>query len=242
MDAISPSPPRVVSPSLLARMVAVFYLILLLSGFDLFFVFGTLVVRDDAAATAANILAHQGAFLTGFAAAAVGVCAYLVVTVLFYRLFEPVSRTLSLCAASFSLTGCIIQGFALVFHLAPLVILNLEGGGHAYLQAFQPQQLQAMALVFLTLYSRAYNVSLVFFGFYLVQIGYLTARSTFLPRWLGVVVAVFGVGWLALLYPPLARAFSSAIVLSSVGELLLVVWLAVKGVDERRWHDLERRG
>ncbi len=242
MEGLSQTSPRVVAPSFLARMVAVFYLVLLVSGFDMFFVFGKLVVRGDAAATAANILAHQATFMAGFAAAALGVAAYLVVTALFYRLFEPVNRTLSLCAAFFSLTGCIVQAFALVFHLAPLLVLNLRGGDHAYLSAFQPEQLQALALVVLNSYAQAYDISLVFFGFYLLQIGYLTARSSFLPRWLGVIVALFGVGWLAFLYPPLARALWPYIVLSSLGELLLVVWLAVKGVDDQRWREQAAAG
>lgn len=242
MEGISRTTPRLVSPSFLARMVAVFYLVLMLSGFDLFFVLRKLVVRGDAAASAANILAHQATFLAGFAAAALGVAAYLVVTALFYRLFEPVNRTLSLCAAYFSLTGCIVQAFALVFHLAPLLVLNPSGGDQAYLTAFPPEQLQALALVLLNSYSQAYGVSLVFFGFYLLQIGYLTARSSFLPRWLGVIVALFGVGWLVFLYPPLARALSSYIALSSIGELVLVVWLAVKGVDDQRWREQAAAG
>ena len=242
MQGTSETAPPVVAPNVLARMVAVFYVVLLVSGFDMFYVFGRVVTRDNAAATAANILAHRATFLAGFAAAALGVAAYLVVTALFYRLFEPVSRTLSLCAAFFSLTGCIVQAFALVFHLAPLLVLDVANGDHAYLSAFQPEQLHALALVFLNWYAQAYDISLVFFGFYLVQLGYLTARSIFLPRWLGVIVAVFGVGWLAFLYPPLARALSSYIVLSSLGELLLVMWLAVQGVDERRWHEQAAAG
>ena len=242
MEGISQTTPRVVAPSFLARMVAVSYLVLMVSGFDMFFVLRKLVVRGDAAATAANIFAHQAMFLAGFAAAAVGVAAYLVVTALFYRLFEPVNRTLSLCAAFFSLTGCIIQAFALVFHLTPLLVLNLNGGDHAYLSAFRPEQLQALALVAIDSYTEAYGVSLVFFGFYLLQIGYLTARSRFLPRWLGVIVALFGTGWLAFLYPPLARSLSVFIVISSLGEGLLVLWLAVKGVDDQRWREQAAAG
>ncbi|HSB75826.1 MAG TPA: DUF4386 domain-containing protein, partial [Terriglobales bacterium] len=185
----------------MGRMVGVCYLILLVSGFDMFFVFGKLVASTDAAATAANLAAHEGLFLAGFAVALLGVAAYLVVTALFYLLYEPVNRTISLCAALFSLTGCVIQAVALILHLAPLVLL----GKQAYLSAFTASQRQALALVVLNSYGRAYNISLVFFGFYLLQIGYLTFRSSFLPRWLGALVAL-GVGWLAFLYPPLARS------------------------------------
>ncbi len=216
----------------MARVVGVCYFILLASGFDMFFVFGKLVVPTDAAATATNITSHEGLFLAGFAVALIGVASYLVVTALLYLLFEPVNRSLSLCAALFSLTGCVIQAVSLILHLTPLLLL----GNQPYLGAFTVAQRQALALVVLNSYGKAYNISLVFFGFYLLQIGYLTFRSNFLPRWLGVMVAL-GVGWLAFLYPPLARALWPYVVLSSMGELLLVLWLLVKGVDEQRWHE-----
>ena len=96
--------------------------------------------------------------------------------------------------------------------------------------------MQALALVLLNSYGKAYNISLVFFAFQLLQIGYLTFRSAFLPRWLGVLVAL-GVGWLVFLYPPLARALYPYVKLSSVGEVLLILWLLVKGVDEQRWRE-----
>lgn len=48
---------------------------------------------------------------------------------------------------------------------------------------------------------------------------------------------VLGVGWLAFLYPPLARALHPYVMLSSVGEVLLILWLLVKGVDEQRWRE-----
>jgi hypothetical protein len=220
------------SPNFMARMVGVCYLVLLLSGFDMFYVFGKVVVRGDAAATAANLRAHEGLFLAGFAVALLGVAAYLVVTALFYMLFEPVNRTLSLSVAFFSLTGCVIQAVALIFHLIPLVLL----GDQPYLSAFTPDQLHALALVSLNSYGKAYNISLVFFAFQLLQIGYLTFHSTFLPRWLGVLVAL-GVGWLAFLYPPLALALYPYVMLSSVGEVLLILWLLVRGVDEQRWRE-----
>jgi uncharacterized protein DUF4386 len=221
------------SPRLMGRLVAAAYFVLLLAGFDLSYVLPKVVVRGDAAVTATNILAHQELFLAGAATALIGAAAYLVVTALWYRMFEPVNRTLSLSAAFFGLTGCIVQAFAVVFHLAPLLVL----GDKPYLSAFKPEQVHALALVFINLYGQAYNVSLVFFAFYLLQIGYLVYRSNFLPRWLGVLVMT-GVGWAVYLYPPLARAVSPYVVLASVGELLLVLWLLFKGVDEQRWHEL----
>jgi hypothetical protein len=171
-------------------------------------------------------------FLAGFAVALLGVAAYVVVTALFYLLFEPVNRALSLTVAFFSLTGCVIQAVALIFHLIPLVVL----GGQPYLTAFTVTQRQTLALVLLNSYGTAYNISLVFFAFQLILIGYLVYRSTFLPRWLGVMVAL-GAGWLAFLYPPVARALWPYVAVSSLGEMVLILWLLVKGVDEQRWRE-----
>ena len=232
MERITDASPRVFRPKFMGRMVGVGYLLMTASGFDLFYVLAKLYVRGDAAATAANIKAHEELFLAGFAGALIGVASSLVVTALFYRLYEPVNRTLSLCAALFGFTGCVIQGIALIFHLMPVLVL----ADQPYLRAFTLDQRQALALVLLVSYGQAYNIGLVFFGFYLLQLAYLTFRSTFLPRWLGVLVAL-GAGWLVFLYPPLARVTSRYTALASIGEVLLVLWLAVKGVDEERWHE-----
>lgn len=225
------------SPRLMGRAVAICYIIVIASGFDLFSIVGKTVARGDAAAAATYMLSHQRTFLAGFAAATLGAAAYVLVTALWYRLYEPVNRTLSLTAAFFCLTGCAVQTIGLVFHLAPLVVLSNQ----SYLATFTPEQLQALALVLLTFYVKAYGISLVFFGFYLLLIGYLTLRSTFLPRWLGGLV-MLGVGWVTFSYPPFQQAVSRFVVLASVGELLLVIWLLVKGVDEKRWYELDRAG
>ena len=224
---------RELSPRFMGRMVFAGYLVLVLAGFDLFYVLKKMVVRDDAVATANNILAHQGLFLAGFAVALLGAAAYLVVTAFLYRLFEPVERTLSLTAALFSMTGCVIQAVALTLHLVPLVVL----GDQAYLSAMPLAERQALALMSMLTYAKAYNISLVFFAFYMVQLGYLTIRSTFLPRWLGWLMFL-AAGWLVFLYPPLAQATFRYVVFSSIGELLLVLWLGIKGVDEKRWHEM----
>lgn len=232
MERMTDAPARGTEPRRLGRMVAVGYLVMTASGFDLFYVLARLYVRGDAAATAANIKAQEALFIAGFAGAAIGVAASLAVTALFYRLFEPVNRTLSLCAALFAVTCCVIQGVALIFHLMPVLIL----ADQPYLRAFTLDQRQAMAQLMVVSYGQTYNIGLVFFAFYLLQLAYLTFRSTFLPRWMGLLVAL-GAGWLVFLYPPLARAASRYVVLASLGEVLLVLWLAVIGVDEKRWHE-----
>jgi hypothetical protein len=159
------------------------------------------------------------------------------VTALFYQLFKSVSRSLALIAVFLSLMGLAPQVVANLLQLAPLAIL----GGSPYLSAFTTQQVQALALLALNVSAQAQGVGLVFDGLFLLLIGYLIFRATFLPRVLGMLIALAGVGWLTLLWPPLAHALSPSIqILGFVAEALLMLWLLVRGVNAERWKERAR--
>ena len=111
------------------------------------------------------------------------IACFIVVTALFYELFKPVNRNVSLLAAFFSLIGCAAQTFSFVFYIAPLIVLQ----DAPHLGAFKAEQLQAMALMFFKLFAGASGIGSAFFGFYCLLIGYLVFRSGFLPRILGVL-------------------------------------------------------
>ena len=222
------------SPQVYSRIAGIFYLLTGLVVFDMFSVLGRLVVSGDAARTATNILAHEPLFRLGFAAGLIGTSCYIAVTALFYELFKPVNRSLSLLAAFFSLMGCATYFSACLFHLAPLVVL----GGAQYLSVFKAEQLQALAFIFLKLYTQAFNIGIVFFGFYCLLIGYLILRSTFLPRILGAGMVFAGLGWLTFLSPPLANYLSPYILTPGLlGEGSLTLWLLVIGVNVQRWKE-----
>lgn len=103
---------------------------------------------------------------------------------------------------------------------------------------FKGEQLRALALMFLDLNAQAGNIYLVFFGFYDLLIGYLILRSAFLPRVLGALMALAGLGWLTFLSPPFANHLSPYnLVLGFVAELLLMLWLLVMGVNVERWRE-----
>ena len=81
------------------------------------------------------------------------------------------------------------------------------------------------------------NISLVFHGLYCLVVGYLTFRSTFLPRILGVLMAFAGLAWLTNLSPSLAKYLSPYYVACGfVGVASLMLWLLVIGVDVQRWN------
>lgn len=219
MERIAEASPR---PS--ARITGVVYLLYFLTAILGEFFLRGLVVDGDAAATANNLLAHQPLFRLGWATGLISTACYIAVTALFYGLFKPVNRSLSLVAAFLSLAGCTILAFSSLFQLAPLVVL----GGSQYLSVFTVEQLRALALMFLELSAQAVNICFVFFGFYCLLIGYLIFKSAFLPRILGVLMAFAGLGWLAFLSPPLANYLLTYIeVIGILAEASLMVWLLV---------------
>jgi hypothetical protein len=224
------------SSRLKARIAGVLYLISAMAySFADNSVRGKLVVSGNAAATAHNILSHLSLYRLGFAAELISVVLYITVTLILYDLFRPVNRSISLFAAFFSLGGCIIQALSSLFHLAPLFVL----GGAQYLSAFKVEQLQALALMFLKLRAEAANIYMVFFGCYCLVIGYLIFKSTFLPRILGVFMAIAGFSYQLFLSPPLAAHLFPYVVVpaGALGELSLILWLIVFGVNSQRWKE-----
>lgn len=226
------------SPRLKARIAGLFYLITILTGiFAQGFVSGRLVVEGDAAATATNILTHRDLFQWSFTVYLVEMACQIALTALFYDLLKPAGRSVSLIAAFLGLAGCIIKTFSRLFYIAPLFIL---GGAH-YLNAFSPEQLQALALLFLKVNDRGAGIALAFFGFYALLTGYLIIKSTFLPRVLGLISMIAGIGWLAFLYPPLGyRLFFYIAPFGLLGAAALIIWLLVFGVNEQRWREQAR--
>ncbi len=229
---------NVTSPRRTARLAGLFYLITSLTGgFAEVFVRGNVIVSGDAAATARNILASESLYRLGFAADIVAGAAYTVVTILLYELLKPVSRSLSLLAAFFSLVGIAIGAVAALGHLAPLLLLN----GAQYLNVFSTADLQALALLALKLHAQGYLICLVFFGFYEGMLGYLIFTSTFLPRTLGVLVTLAGVAFLInsfalFLSPATGSALNPyMLALDGIGEIGLTLWLLVMGVDVNKW-------
>jgi hypothetical protein len=219
------------------RITSVVYLLYFLTVMSAEFLVKGLVVPGDAAATANNILAHELLFRAGFAINLIATALYIAVTALFYELFKPVNRSLALLAAFFSLVGCAIQALSYVCYLAPFVLL----GGAPYLSVFKLEQLQALVLMLLKLRSQAEQIDLVFFGFFDLLIGCLILRSTFLPRILGALMALAGLGWMIFLFPPLANSLSHYILpVGFLAELLLLLWLLVKGVNLPRWQEQAR--
>src|SRR5438094_45489 len=227
------------SPRSTARMAGGLWWLCIVAGIVGFVAGAPLIVANDAAATAANILAKESLFRLGFAADLVSGLSYVGVTAFIYYLLKPVSRSLSLLGAFFGLAGVAIGGAWWVMHLAPLLLLH----GDKYLTAFTTSQLQAMSLAALNLQLQVFPIGMVFFGIQCISVGYLVAQSRFLPRILGVILAIGGAcyviasfaNFLAPSFGPHLVPFMMPVALIADGSLGL--WLLVKGVNVQRWNE-----
>src|SRR5262245_14274029 len=142
------------------------------------------------------LLVPAGRSITNLVAAS----SYIAVTVLFYFLFRPVNRGVSLLAAAVSLTGCVVSV------LIPMRVIDLP---------ISP---------------------LPFFGVYCLLIGVLVYNSTYLPRAIGVLMMVGGLGWLTFAVPSLAAALSPYnFGPGIIAEGVLTLWLVLAGVNPQRW-------
>jgi hypothetical protein len=225
-------------PRRLARIAGALYLVIIVCGlFSEVVVRGTLVVPGDAAATAANVVAADTLFRVGVVSDLVMLIADVAIAVALYVLLAPVSRALSALAAAFRLTQAAVLGLNLVHQLAAVLVLS-NGGS---LQAFDPGQLDALALLLLDVHAYGYLLGLTFFAGNLVVIGYLVYRSGFLPRTLGVLSMLAAAGYLAdtllfVLLPGYDGAVSELVLAPAfVAEIGFCAWLLIRGVDAAAW-------
>lgn len=199
---------------------------------------GPVPLPSNADAFASSVSSNTASYEIATAVALVSTILYVALGGLFYLLFRPVSRTLALLMLVFTLAESVITAIGGLLQLAPITVLN----GSAYLNVFDARQLHALALLFLQLSAQSGAVALAFGGVFELLLGYLIYRSGFLPRFIGVLVALAGVAWLTFLYPPLSTFLLTEVeVLGFVAELALMLWLLIRGVDSKRWTDMAGR-
>jgi hypothetical protein len=218
-----------------ARIAGVLILLSFVAGgFGEAYVPSKLIVPADATATAAHIKALGSLLRMGFAGYLVEAVCDIALTLILYVLLRPVHRDLALLAAFFGLVGTAIFGVAELFYFAASHIL----GGAGYLKTFSPEQLNTLALLSLKLFGYGGGLFTVFYGVAWVLRGYLIFRSGYLPKVIGVLMTLGGLGFvtrnLALVLAP-AYASGSLLLLLLPGALSLTVWLLVWGVDVPKW-------
>lgn len=223
--------PNDLSVNRTARVAGGLYLgIVPLSAFGLLYVPSAIVVEGNADATVHNIVDSSSLFRAGIASHLAAEVLLLLVALTLYRLLETVSRAQARLMVALVLASIPIAVLSEVSHLGAVLLV---GGSYRH----PADQLYAQVAVLLEFASGAIVVAQIFWGLWLLPLAILVFRSTFLPRALGVLVGIAGVGYVLdsvreIVLPSLDITISW---FTFVGELLLPLWLLVKGVDRERW-------
>jgi len=193
-----------------------------------------LIVSSDAAATANNIVAHESLFRLGIFAEFVGATLFIFVTLALYQLLKDVNRELAVLM--------VILGSLMVVPLFFANSVNDAGAlmfarGADFLSVFDKPQREAMVMLFVRLHDQLIWANAFFWGLWLFPLAVLVYKSGFLPRLIGVWLAIAGCAWLALSFTKIVvpqydwvidKIFDPA----SFGEILLMFWLLIRGAKE----------
>lgn len=229
------------SPQRDARITGLLYAVIMVGGY---YAEGTvrssLIVGGDPAATAHNILASEFLYRTAIVVQLGVLICDTAVAILLFNILEPVNRILSGLTTASRLVFVGILASGSIFNFAALYVL--DGSGH--LGSISAPDAQALAMLALRLYTKAFQIGLIFFGVNIALMGVLIIHSRFLPSLLGLLLLLAGVGYLtfaflSLLAPVIADDIGTyLLVLGFVAELSLTVWLLIRGLNQKRWLEL----
>jgi hypothetical protein len=212
------------------RFAGLLYVLTSIVGFfAMGYVPSKLIVHGNAAATASNIAASETLFRLGIVAALIGQAAFIFVALALYDLLKGVSRR----HASLMVILIVVSiPIALVNELNSIAALVLVRGE----SVFEKPQRDALAMLFLNLHHHGFVVAEIFWGLWLFPLGLLVYRSRFLPRFLGVWLALAGIAWVILsltgiLLPQYQNKVDTYSQPAFIGEIVFMLWLAIKGAQ-----------
>jgi len=213
------------------------------AGFLYFIYVVTAIIADlfghfvfaDASATVHNMIAHESLFRIGFVISLFSYVFFLLAAWALYVLLKPVNQNLALLFLLLNLGGFAILVYSHLNLLSSLTLLS----GADYLKVFQPDQLQAQAMLFINLYKNGSSIAQIPFGVWLLPLGYLVYKSGFLPKILGIFLLADFLAQLIYVFqrfllPGYTVISYPCLVVSIIAEVSLTLWLLVKGVKNQK--------
>lgn len=230
------------SPQLYARIGGFAYLLIIVAGaLGELFIRNKIIISGNAAATARNIAASPLLWRIGITGDLLMHVCDLILAIVYYFLLKRVNKNLAMLSVLFGL----IQTAVLVANKLNLMMPLFLLGNEDYLKAFDPQQLQVLSYLSVKAHGYGFGIGLIFFGFECLIDGYLIIKSRFLPRILGILILIVGLGYLTnsfalILSTPIAdMIFPLLIIPIFIGELSMCLWLLFKGVNLAKWKEWE---
>jgi hypothetical protein len=214
-----------------ARIAGAIYLSMVFTApFCLIYVPSKLIVRGNAAATADNILAHETMFRLSIFGDLIGQVIFVCLAIALYRLLSSVNKTWAALMVAFVLVSAAVGFFNTLNNIAALILFR----GSEFLTVFDKPQRDALGMLFIRLHTQGIFIDEIFWGLWLFPFGLLVFRSGFMPRFIGVWLMINCFGYvalssIALFFPDYYQAAFRYLQPVLFGELVVMLWLLIKG-------------
>jgi len=221
------------SPKRLARLAGVLYLLVgIFGGFAQGFVYPKIYVAGDAATTAANLIANSGLVRLGVVADFFDNVIWVFLGLTLFGLLKHVNKNAARAMVVLVAIGASITMLNAVFEFEGMRVAT----GAVNLGGFGAAGSNALALLLVDAQHYGLLIASIFFGLWLVPLGYLAYKSGWFPRALGVTLIVGGACYLvdmlaAFLLPDIGKAIHGYVnIASAIAEIWMVGYLLVIGV------------
>lgn len=222
-----------INPNKIARIAGILYIPPWILSLVAVFLRQSLIVPGDASATANNIMASESLFCLSIVMDLIVQVVFVFLVLVLYKLLKPVNKNQAVLMVILFLVSVPIAMLNMLNQFAATVVLS----GADYLTAFTANQLHALVPLFLDLYEAGIMIAYIFWGLWLFPLGYLVFKSGFLPRILGIYLMISCFGYLIdfatfFLFPNTTVSIN---IFTGWAELLLCLWLLIKGVNVEQW-------
>jgi len=218
-----------------ARIAGLLYLLASIPAFFAWiYVPNKLIVTGDATATANHVRASETLLRLSIGSELIGLILFIFVVLALYQLFKPVSEKHALAMATLLLISLPISFLSVVNEMAALIVVS----GASFLSGFDQRQLDTLAYLFFRLHGQGLVVAQIFWGLWLFPFGVLVIRSGFIPRFLGYLLFIAGVGYIAnsfaaLLLPAQRDLVARFADILQMAELPIIFWLLIWGAKDQ---------
>lgn len=218
-----------------ARAAGLLYLIFIVLAFLGGFLYSNLIVPGDAAETATNIASNEWQFRCSFVINLIYQTSFIFLAWALYLLLKPVNKNLALLFVLCTVVGVAIHCINLLIQFTALELVN----GAGYLKAFEADELDALVMLFLNMHNHGIIIAQIFWGLWLLPLGYLVYKSGFLPKFLGVLLMIGCFGYLIdflqyFLFPNYEVITDPGLAVATVAEFSLCGWLLIKDAKSQR--------
>ncbi len=222
---------KIIPSNRIARIAGFLYLfIAITAGFAEAFR-SQIIVSGNATATVENIMTHELLFRISMVSDLIAQTAQIVLVLVLYLLLKSINKSIALLMVFFVIVFVPMVCINMVTQFAPLLLVS----GADYLKAFSSSQLHALVMLFLDLHKYGYLIVDIFFGLWLLPLGFLVFKSGYFPKILGILLMIGCTGYLitflqAFLFPGYEVVTYPGLAITTIAESAFLLWLLIKGV------------